>query len=299
MSRTRKVALVLTLVALTVAPAVALGGSARSSANSVVFPDSTGEDALGPDITSTTVANDDAGNISFQIGVSNRPALTPDMLFLIFLDTDQSSATGDPQSFGADYVLQLVPGAADLFQWSGSDYVAAPSQSSLTFSYDATGPILRVSAADLGKTKAFNFAEIAVSGITVDAQGNPDFTHIHRDFSPDQGHGTFAYKVLTKLTLTVTAFTSSPKPVKAGKPFSVGLAVSGSDTAGPVGAGSVTCVARIAGKRVLVRSSRLVNGIAVCAWQIPKTAKGKRIVGSITFALEDAQVLRSFSLRVT
>ena len=72
--------------------------------------------------------------------ISNRPALTPDMAILIYLNTDQNSATGDPQSLGADYVIQLIPGAIGLFQWNGSDYVAAQSQTSLIFSYDTTGP---------------------------------------------------------------------------------------------------------------------------------------------------------------
>ena len=71
---------------------------------------------LAPDITSTTVSNDDAANLTFRVAISNRPALTPDMVVLVFLDTDQNTATGDPQSSGADYVIQLMSGAVDLFQ---------------------------------------------------------------------------------------------------------------------------------------------------------------------------------------
>jgi hypothetical protein len=290
------------LIALAAAPAIALGSSTRSATNTTVFPDSTGEDALAPDITSTTVSNDDAGNMMFQIGVSNRPALTQDMFIAIVLDSDHNPATGDAQGIlpgftGTDHLIQLVPGEIDLFKWSGSDYTftAAPS---LIYSYDATGPIVKIKASDLGSPKTLDFAVIAISGVTVDAQGNPDFTNAHRDFSPDPGHGAFMYQVLTKLTLTVTAFTTSPKPVKAGKPFSVGLAVNQSDTAAPVTQGRVACVARIAGKRVIARSSRVLNGVAVCAWTIPKTAKGKRIQGTISLTVQDAQVSRSFSLKV-
>ena len=39
------------------------------------------------------------------------------MFLLIFMDTDQNAATGDPDTFGADYVIQMIPGAAGLFQW--------------------------------------------------------------------------------------------------------------------------------------------------------------------------------------
>lgn len=302
MSRARSIVLAFTLIALAAAPAIALGSSTRHATNSTVFPDSVGEDALAPDITSTTVSNDDAGNMMFQIGVSNRPALTQDMFIAIVLDSDNNPATGDAQGIlpgftGTDYLIQLVPGEVDLFKWSGSDYTftAAPS---LVYSYDATGPVIKIKALDLGSPKTLQLAMIAISGVTVDAQGNPDFTSAHRDFSPDPGHGAFTYQVLTKLTLTVTAFTTSPKPVKAGKSFSVGLAVNQSDTAAPVTQGRVTCVAKIAGKRVIARSSRVVNGVAVCAWTIPKTAKGKRIQGTISLAVQDVQVSRSFSLKV-
>ena len=54
------------------------------------------------------------------MNISNRPAFTDDMYLLIFMDTDQNAATGDPDSLGADYVIQMVPGAADLFQWQSS-----------------------------------------------------------------------------------------------------------------------------------------------------------------------------------
>src|SRR6478735_2021413 len=149
-----KVRLLLLLVlglALAAMPAVAFGDAARHLKNSTTYPDSTGEDPAAPDITSVVVSNDDAGLITIQVNLSNRPTMTADMYFLIFLDTDKNGSTG----------------ASDFFQWNGTTYVRAASQASLTFSYTATGPAIRVSAADLGKSKAFNFGVIASSGATV------------------------------------------------------------------------------------------------------------------------------------
>jgi len=182
--------LVLT-VALVALPAAALGSTARTTVNSQSFPDSTGEDANAPDITSTTVSNDDAGQITFKINISNRPAMTSDMVIVVFLNTDQNTATGDPDVLGTDYLIELDPGVVGLFKWDGTTYSPADSQTSLTFGYDATGATLHVSAADLGQTKGFSFAVVAVSGITTDANGDPDFTNAHRDLSPDAGHGFF------------------------------------------------------------------------------------------------------------
>jgi hypothetical protein len=289
----------LALGALLVAlPTSAFGDSARRAANSTTFADSVGEDAAAPDITSVVVSNDDAGMITLQINISNRPELTADMFLLVFVDSDQNSATGDPQSLGADYVIELDPGAIGMFQWNGTDYTTAPSQTSLTFAY-ANGATIHVSAADLGKTKVFRFAAIAVSGVTTDAAGNLDFTNIHRDAAPDPGHGFFSYSVLTKLVLSVTAFTTSPKPAKAGRPFSASLAANENDTAGPVQSGTVACGATIALKRIVAVSHVLANGVASCVWRIPKTAKGKTIRGTITLTVKGVVVSRSFSAKIS
>jgi hypothetical protein len=284
------------LVAL---PSAALGGSGRSASNSKTFLDSTGEDASAPDITSVVVSNDDAGNITFQINISNRPALTADMYALIFLDTDQNAATGDPDAFGAEYAIELDPGAVGLLKWSGSGYASAASQTSLTFSYATTGATIRISAADLGKTKAFKFGTIAASGYATDAAGNADFTNVHRDLAPDQGHGFFSYQVLTKLILSATAFTTSPKPAKAGRPFSASLAANQNDTGGPVASGAVTCVATIAFKSIPAVTHVLTNGVANCIWRIPATAKGKTLRGTITLTVRGVKVTRTFSSRIS
>jgi hypothetical protein len=290
-------AILLALAALLVGVPAALGGSTRVASNSATFADSIGEDPSAPDITNVVVSNDDAGLITFQINISNRPTLTADMLVLMFLDTDNNSATGDPASLGADYAIQLEAGAVGLFQWKDGDFVAAPSQTSLTYAYTSTGATIHISAVDLGRTKAVRFDAIAISGIVVDASGNPDFTNIHRDAAPDLGHGLYSYQVLTKLVLTVTAFTTSPKPAKAGRTFSVSLAANENDTAGPVKSGTVGCAATLAGKRAAAVTHAVTNGVATCVWRIPKTAKGRTMRGNITLTVQGVRVTRPFAAR--
>lgn len=282
-----------------VVPASALAKRAAAKANSQSFNDSTGEDPNAPDITTIAVSNDDAGLVTFKVNISNRPALTADMSVIVLLDTDQQPTTGDTQSFGADYAIELDPGAVALFKWNGSDFVAAPSQSSVTFGYDATGATIRASAADLGGIKAFNFFSIAFSGITTDAAGNADFTNAHADPAPDAGHGTFAYQVLTKLTLSVNAFTTGPKPAKAGKRFTASLAASESDTNGPVQAGTVACSATVGGKHLSAAAHRVANGVATCSWSLPRTAKGKTLRGTVSLTVKGTTVVRPFSAKVT
>jgi hypothetical protein len=295
-----KVGLVLLLAGSAVAlPTSALAKRAAARANSQTFTDSTGEDPAAPDITSIVVSNDDAGLITFKINISNRPTLAPDMTMLMFLDTDQQATTGDAQASGAEYAIELDPGSVGLFKWNGTDYIAAPSQSSVTYSYDATGATIRASAADLGGIKGFNFFLAAFSGITLDASGNADFTNAHVDAAPDAGHGVYTYQVLTKLTLSVQAFTTSPKPAKAGKRFIAGLAATESDTNGPVQAGTVACSATVGGKRLSATAHVVANGIAACAWSLPRTAKGKTLRGSVSLTVKGTTVVRTFAVKVT
>lgn len=286
-------------LALAAFPAVALGAPEHTAAGTTTYPDSVGEDALAPDITSTTVSNDDSGNTVFQIAIANRPALTQDMAVIVVLDTDGNSATGDVDSVvpGSDYLIQLVPGSVDLFKWNGSDYAGSPAPS-LTFAYASTGATIRVNTSELGRTKQLRFVVIAISGITFDAQGGAVLDSARRDSSPDPGHGAFTYDVNLHVTLAVTAFTTSPKPVRAGRAFSVGLAATQSDTNAGVESGTVACRASVAGKPLPVRARRLANGVAVCVWAIPKSAKGKRVQGSIALTAAGATASRSFSLRV-
>jgi hypothetical protein len=291
------VGLVLAATAVAI-PSSALAKSARAKANSQTFTDSTGEDPAAPDITSVVVSNDDSGLITFKINISNRPALTADMLVLIYLDTDQKATTGDTQAFGADYAIELDPGQVNLAKWNGSTYGAPPSQSSLTYSYDATGATIHVSAAELGHTKGFNVGFDAVSGITTDASGNADFTNAHDDFAPDLGHGFFSYQVLTKLTLSVKAFTIGPKPAKAGKKFSASLGATESDTGGPVQAGTVACSATVGGKHLTATAHRVANGIATCSWLVPRNAKGT-LKGTVTLTVRGTTVSRPFAVKVS
>jgi hypothetical protein len=296
--RTRKfvVPVLAAAAALLVAlPAAALGSSSRNASNSVRYPDSTGEDAAAPDITSTVVSNDDAGLITFQINVSNRPSFTQDMLLDIPLDTDNNKRTGDPQADGAEYDIELQPGVVALFKWSGSDYGSSVAAPSLVYSYTAAGATIKIKASDLGDVKEFHFFSDLTSGITLDAQGKPDFTNAHDDASPDPGHATFDYKVQTKLSLQFVSLKGAPFPAKAGKLFAVGLAANESDTAGPVKSGTVACTASIAARHVASKVAVVANGVAVCEWKIPPTAKGKTIRGSVSLSVQGTKLSRGFS----
>jgi hypothetical protein len=277
--------------------AALLGVPAALGSNTQSFPDSIGEDAQAPDITSVVVSNDDAGNMTFKINVSNRPTFTPDMEYDVYLDTDSNSATGDPNSLGADYIIILDPGNVILGQWSTSanSFTVAPSQTTLTYSYDTTGPTIHINANELGNTRKLRFATIAESGIVIDAQGNPDDTNAHFDAAPDPGHGFFSYTVAVKVTLKQSAFTTTP--AKAGQRFAASLGVMQTDTGAAIATGTVTCKG-IVGTTHLAATHSLRHGVATCNWKLPKTAKGKLFHGTVQVASQGATLKKTFSTRV-
>ncbi|HEV2590947.1 MAG TPA: hypothetical protein VGU02_03540 [Gaiellaceae bacterium] len=284
-----RLAIAIGLGAALLAVPAALGSGSQS------FADSVGEDAQAPDITSVNVSNDDSANLTFKVNISNRPAFTSDMLMFIFLNTDQNLATGDPQLSGADYVIQLEPGNVSLFQWSGRDYGPAQSQASLTYGYDATGATIHINANELGNTKNPGFVVLIESGVVADAQGNLDDTNAHFDVAPDPGHGMYSYKLLVKVSLKQTAFTTTP--AKAGARFSASLAATESDTGAAVTTGAVTCKGVVGTTRVAATHS-LRNGVATCSWKLPKAASKKLFHGTITLTSQGATLKKSFSARV-
>jgi hypothetical protein len=272
---------------------------ATTVANSVTFTDSTGEDALAPDITTVVVSNDDKGTLTFVINTPNRPTLTADMAFIMFVDSDSNTATGED---GTDYILQLfgpLEGRAEigLFRWNGTDFVSTGvSQATLVFSY-ANGATIRLNNSELGGTKRFGFLTLAISGIALTPTGELDLTNIHRDFAPERGIYTYDVKI-TPPTLVVKTFGMRPPQPRAGRPFSVFLTFARSDAAAPTTTPTATCKATLGGRALRASASTVAGARATCTWAIPKTAKGKTIRGTVTVQADGLKKARPFTAKV-
>ncbi len=274
-----------------------------AAANSTTYQDSTGEDPAAPDITTIVVSNDDAGIISFRINVPNRPTLGQDMLFEVWVDTDNNNATGSPEVGGADYVMQLVRGEVSLYKWDGADYTRRfgdPSAVTLNFSYQG-GLTVRISAAELGNTKAFKFFAVAISGLVVDPiTGDLDGTNSKADVAPGGGVGLYPYTVsIAKPTLVVRGVTTTPRAPRAGTTFTLRMTAARSDTGAVLQNGRVTCVGRAGTARLRAQLARVQGGAVVCTWLIPAKAKGKTFKGSVTVVFEGLSASRSISRKIS
>jgi hypothetical protein len=211
------------------------------------------------------------------------------------VDADNNPATGDPQSSGADYAIQLFQGLVLLFRWDGSQFSRTqtdPPQSSLVFSY-AGGATIKISAAELGNTKRFRFDALVIGGIVITQSGDPDFTNARGDLAPDPLHGLWSYQVNTAPLRLVAKRFAAGTP-RAGAPYTVHLVAARNDTGAVLESGQVTCKASIGGRPLAARTHRIVNKEARCVWLIPSTARGQTIRGTIAVAFEGRKVSRSF-----
>ena len=87
-----------------------------------------------------------------------------------------------------------------------------PPATSLIFGYQG-GVTITISAAELGNTKKFGFAVIAISGVAIDpTTGDIDFTNAVADVAPASGAGLYQYEVkITPPTLVVKSLKPTPK----------------------------------------------------------------------------------------
>jgi hypothetical protein len=292
-------------VAVVALPTAASGAfSAGATPNAIAagnqtYQDSTGEDPAGPDITTIVASNDDAGLITFRLNVPNRPQLTPDLAVIMFFDSDSNQSTGDPENFGADFVLQYILGEAILFRWDGSDYSLSATQSTLTSSW-SSGAAFRINASQLNNTRRLSFDALVLSGLVVDqttgAIDCPAAT-CKRDFAPTIGF--YQYRVqITPATLVVRSLKPIPRNPIAGRSFTLRLVAARSDTGAVVQNGRVTCVGRVGSARLRAQVQRVQGGAATCTWSIPPTAKGKTFRGSVGVAFEGLRAAQAYSRKV-
>jgi hypothetical protein len=287
---------------LAVGASGAPGVSAATLANELTFNDSTGEDPAAPDITTVVVSNNDAGIVTFRINVPNRAQLTRDVGAIVFINSDANQATGDLESLGADYAIQLILGEPILFKWDGTGFTARPGdppQASLAYSWSG-GPSFRISAAELGNTRKLAFSVVVLSGIVEDpTTGALDFTNVKGDSAPGGLIGAWSYDVkVARPTIVVRRFLTTPAKPSAGKTFSLRLRAARSDTGAPIRGGRVTCAGRVGSTALRAQSARFVRTEAVCTWTVPPNAQGKTFRGSITIVFEGLKSTRTFSGRI-
>src|SRR5262245_8425316 len=181
------------LIALAI---VGTGASARASVQAAGhFTDARGDNGSAADVVMVD-ASDNSGTISVDVDFEPTEVLPPGDSVQLEFDTDRNPSTGD--QYGGDYGLVMfgVPGANPVafafFKLSQSDAVQIHVDS-LSVTWSLGRVAMKIAAADLGGTTAFDFWVVSFHG---DA-ANPDGL----DFAPDRG--SFTYRIGDAQTQTL------------------------------------------------------------------------------------------------
>jgi hypothetical protein len=241
---------VILVVAILAAMLFAVSGASAAT----TFTDVSGDAVAGAaDFTQAVVSNDVDGNITFAFTFANRTAFTQDDTILVGLDADKNASTG---ASGVEYLIGIAANGVVLLRWDGTTFSIAPAPTLRGTNNNMTVTLNR---SDIGATGGFEF--IAISTL--------DSNDAAEDFAPENGG---VYDLELKPVLDTLAARFAPAKPKAGKVFKLGVTTLRLEDGTTVKADSISCVAKLNGKRLAGR----------CSWRLPKNAKGKRLVVTLT-----------------
>jgi len=270
------------LLAILVAGVVATAAAAAPATR--FYEDPSGDSGAAPDVAQVDVGNDLVkGTIVMWVSLPNRTALGADDALLVYIDADLNGATGS--SSGTDYGITVDDSGATFYRWNGTDYAQAPA-GSLDASFVAEEKAVRIEIhpADLGGTRGFNFFFVTVTG---------DAT----DVAPD-GDAVWTYSLATG-QLVLTKAGGAATPARAGRPFAIGVRVNRSDINETLAEGAITCSLRVGKATIRARLAEFVDDVATCGWgALPKSAKGKKLVATITVRYGGASVSHAVTTTV-
>lgn len=251
--------------------------------NPVEATDPAGDSNGAPDITRVTVANSLDGFLLFVIQVGNREGIVANDRVSILIDSDQNGQTGAPLGDGGvDYLIGVNGTAQRIFlrRWNGTEFEdAAPP--SLRGAW-GPGYVAGINRADLGNTSTFDF--IVLTGLE---NGTDD----QLDVAPA---GVYQRYTIGPPHVASIAPRFSPVTPRAGTTFRLNSVQLTFETEETAAAATFGCRATLAGKRLRG------TGPGGCTFKLPKTAKGKRVVITVTATPTGgkAQTFPAYTFRV-
>ena len=261
--RFRGLVVVLALALLVVVLSVSPAHARVADHNPIEVTDPAGDSNGAPDITGVTVANDLSGTILFVVEVANRNDFVARDEVLIYIDSDRSAATGSPdRGGGVDFRLRVDATSSDFERWNGTSFVPTP-RTTVRVTW-ANGYVAAVHRSELGATGAF---ALSVRTRLQNGAGN------QTDLAPGEAYLPYT---LSPPHIDAIRPSFSPSAPRAGSTFRLNSVQLQFETAESAAAAAFTCRATLAGKRL--RGA----GRGGCTFRLPKTAKGKRFVITIT-----------------
>jgi hypothetical protein len=258
----------LVVAALAAAAMLALAGSATAGH----YSDVAGDSGAAPDITGAIVVNA-GGQLTFTLQIPTLFLTAPAQVQL-FIDSDANSATGAVDFAGADYVL--VSYQSDhtwaFAHWTGSDWDWDTPWSTVKVVSLPVAVAFSVNRSELSNTTQVN-----AWARTVVAQGGAG----NVDVAPDVGLWNYDLRADGPDIRGVVTTAKPASGPKAGRSFTVAvtgvkLPPDGETTPTTPQPDKVRCAAKLAGGTLKGR------GAGGCTFNVPKNARGKRLVVAVT-----------------
>jgi hypothetical protein len=266
------------------------GRSAWVGPSEADFPDPDHDHDAAPDITSIDVSDARSGWVTFAISTPNYVQVPAEALIALLIDRDNRPSTGDE---GLELVLTIADGEFELEHW---DFAAKrwirDETPRVRIRNAGTVLTIDIHTSELENTPLFSFGVLAAD-VNVQAEAV-----LGLDLAPDSGR-FYPYRLANKPALLLTATSLSSKPVRprAGKPFSVDLAVRRSDTQRAITSGTVSCLVRVGGKRVAAKGT-VSGGAGHCRMLVPRGSAGTALRGAITVRAGGKAVTERFSFAI-
>lgn len=304
-------------------PALWLPGSAGSAPPAIAtYQDAVGDAAMGPDIGTVTVTEDEAGRLTFTVDLANRLALLGGESVQIYLETDPAGA-------GDDYLLSAFDSASLPFlaRWGGSSWV-------IVRYLDDTSYIEGIATFHLSRS---DVAASGPFGLAVASFANDDMSSFV-DVAPDEARFSASRWIfvpapapapapaepslpapplssLPPVTLPAplpqpepplqpvapppapgrlqaAGLTFSPSAPRAGKRFTAQLLVKRGGGLATLAA--VSCGANVGRQKLRVLGTRLAHGLAACTWAVPNGVGGRTLVGQVRASAASETTSRAF-----
>jgi hypothetical protein len=258
-------------------------------------PDPAGDSGNAPDITTISVRNDNAGKLTWEIGIGNRSSWTGNDFVQIPIDADRRFSTGPDGGFEHTIQADADGGVTTLFGWDGTDYFDARSKTA-TSSFANGVLTISIDFRELGTDRPRFYLYSDTSPTDADNQWDD------APPSPD----AFIYPVLVPVLLDKFA---PPKSVRAGKSLAASITVWTDDEKSP----KISCKAKAGGKAVAGKSSWAYlkvlspeedlaeaahKGLAGCRFAVSKSLRGKALSVTVTLTKEGVALKKTFVAKI-
>jgi hypothetical protein len=248
-----------------------IGRVSYASPGPRTFQDRKADVPRAADVRSVTVTDAKNGMIRFKVTTFD-PSLLNDSVVSVAIDRDLLG--GDGPIDRAEVLLDYADGRLDLLRWDPveEDWLDDEAPTRARAGIVGSSVVFEIHRSELDDVARFGFT---VETWIEDEDGDVAAF----DLAPGKGGSRYALVHRPALRLIAGELFGTPSRPVAGRPFTINLPVTRSDTARKLVRAKITCNVRADGRRVRATPS-IVRGVARCGLVVPRNALDVR--GSMT-----------------